>query len=71
MTDLERQSPDESSQASELEGGGTEQTWGQGEGRHDPTIPDDDSAAPTAGGTATGQVDAVMPLTRDDTGPDR
>ena len=41
MTDGERQ-PAERSQPSELEGGGTGQTWGQGEGRHEPTIADDD-----------------------------
>ena len=31
MTEQERRP----SEASELEGGGTEQTWGQGEGRHE------------------------------------
>jgi hypothetical protein len=38
MTDDERRAPE----PSELEGGGTEQTWGQGEGRHEPTIPEPD-----------------------------
>jgi hypothetical protein len=47
MTERERPATD----ASELEGGGTEQTWGQGEGRHEPTIPDEASA--TGGGGRT------------------
>ena len=68
---MDQNQGNESSEASELEGGGTEQTWGQGEGRHDPTIPDDEDAARTSGGTAAGQADADLPLTRDDEGPDR
>jgi hypothetical protein len=31
--------------ASELEGGGTDQTWGQGEGSHAPTIPPEDAGS--------------------------
>ena len=48
MTDFERENPT-SPDASELEGGGTEQTWGQGEGAHEPTIPDDAAEGETVG----------------------
>ena len=75
MTDFERQSPEGSPEASELEGGGTEQTWGQGEGRHEPTIPDenDEEATPTtpSGGTAADLDDPDPPLAREDEGMDR
>lgn len=50
MTAPER---DRTDAPSELEGGGTEQTWGQGEGRHDPTIP--------GGGTSRTQGETVGP----------
>jgi hypothetical protein len=40
MTDLERDPTTPEPEASELEGGGTGQNWGQGEGAHEPTIPD-------------------------------
>jgi hypothetical protein len=67
--------------ASELEGGGTEQTWGQGEGQHEPTIaePEEPDAAtdeeePTssyADGTPHALDDEDLPLTREDEGMDR
>ena len=59
---------------SDLEGGGTEQTWGQGEGRHEPTIPDDEDEKPAAtysGGSATTLDDPDLPLTREDEDMDR
>ena len=75
MTDVERESPEPTGEASELEGGGTEQTWGQGEGRHEPTIPDRDEeedeerVPPTySGGTATELDDPDLPLAREDEG---
>ena len=73
MTEQERRP----SEASELEGGGTEQTWGQGEGRHEPTIPDEDDedeqrVPPTySDGTATKLDDPELPLTREEEGMDR
>jgi hypothetical protein len=51
-----------------------EQTWGQGEGRHEPTIPADDAEEqPTsyAHGTAHDLDDPSMPLTREDEGRNR
>lgn len=58
--------------ASELEGGGDEQTWGQGEGRHEPTIPDEeDEPAAYSGGTARELGDGDLPLSRDDEGMER
>jgi hypothetical protein len=59
---------------SDLEGGGTEQTWGQGSGAHDPTIGEEADTAPEpttsyADGTATELDDA--PLNREDEGMDR
>lgn len=53
----EREHP--AGEASDLEGGGTEQTWGQGEGRHAPTIPDPGSTA--GAGTSRTQGDTVGP----------
>lgn len=38
----------EREQPSELEGGGDEQTWGQGEDVHQPTIPAEGEDRPTA-----------------------
>jgi hypothetical protein len=78
MTDLERDAP-ESPDASELEGGGTEQTWGQGTGQHEPTIPDEDdegseeSNGPStfSEGTATTLDDPDLSLAREDEGMDR
>jgi hypothetical protein len=74
MTDLERDAPD-TPDASELVGGGTEQTWGQGEGRHEATIPDkeDEEEGPStySGGTATQLDDPDLPLAREDEGVDR
>ena len=64
--------------ASELEGGGTGQNWGQGEGRHEPTIPRDEerrseepAPATYPRGSATPGDDATPPLVRDDEGMDR
>ena len=58
--------------SSELEGGGTEQTWGQGEGQHEPTLPDeeqDETPTPSySGGTAAELDDPDLPLTREDEG---
>lgn len=55
---------------SELEGGGDEQTWGQGEGRHEPSIPGPESGdeEPTsyAGGTPRTLDDPDLPLSRED-----
>jgi hypothetical protein len=69
----ERERPD--GEASELEGGGTEQTWGQGEGRHEPTIPDDDDYTDTpatySDGTPSRPTDPGAPRTREDEGMDR
>jgi hypothetical protein len=74
MSELERDTPE----ASELEGGGTEQTWGQGVGDHEPTLPDeeDEEATPPvpptySGGTATELDDPDLPLAREDEGMDR
>lgn len=78
MTDHERERTDPTPEASELEGGGTGQNWGQGEGAHEPTIPakedevDEEQVPPTySGGTATGIDDPGLPLTREDEGMDR
>jgi hypothetical protein len=78
MTALERETPQPEGEASELEGGGTEQSWGQGEGTHEPTIPDDDEEgaadeAPStySGGTAAQLDDPDLPLAREDEGMDR
>lgn len=58
--------------ASELEGGGEDQTWGQGEGRHEPTIPGEEEPPPTyTGGSATNLDDPDLPLAREDEGMDR
>lgn len=53
--------------------GGTEQTWGQGEGRHEPTIPEEEEKQPAAysGGDATELDDPELPLSREDEGMDR
>ena len=72
MTEAERPN----AEPSDLEGGGTEQTWGQGEGTHEATVPDDqrqdDEAAPSyAGGTASELDDSELPLSREDEGMDR
>jgi hypothetical protein len=78
MTDLERETPEPTDDSSELEGGGTEQTWGQGEGAHEPTIPNeedetevDEAPSTYAGGTAAQLDDPDLPLTREDEGMDR
>lgn len=48
------------------------QTWGQGEGRHEATLPDEE---PTTAGFADGRAhnldDPELPLSRDDEGMDR
>ncbi len=55
----------------------TEQTWGQGEGEHEPTLPNDDeqaadsTASSYAGGTATELDDPDLPLAREDEGMER
>jgi hypothetical protein len=75
MTESERPS----GEGSELEGGGTDQTWGQGEGQHEPTIPEPDDQADTedappasyADGTARQLDDPDLPLAREDEGMDR
>lgn len=71
MTTERRAQP---SEASELEGGGHEQTWGQGEGRHEPTIepetPSDDPATYSEG-TAADLDDPDLALTREEEGMDR
>jgi hypothetical protein len=80
MTDLERDPTTVDPEASKIEGGGTEQTWGQGEGKHEPTIPDEgDEAAedveeipPTyTAGTPASLDDPDLPLTREDEGMER
>lgn len=83
MTDLERDTPEPTPEASELEGGGTGQNWGQGEGAHQPTIPgetdeeeqrqeEQEQPPPTySGGTAAGLDDPDLPLAREDEGMDR
>jgi hypothetical protein len=76
MTDVEREptTPEPSPEASELEGGGTGQTWGQGEGPHEPTIPDEEAEETPAtytGGTPAHLDDPDLPLTREDEGMDR
>jgi hypothetical protein len=60
-------------QPSELEGGGTEQTWGQGEGRHEPTIADEaeEPARTYVDGTARELDNPDLPLAREDEGLDR
>jgi hypothetical protein len=75
MTGTERPT----AEPSELEGGGAEQTWGQGEGRHEATIPqpddqDESEAAPAssyADGTPHALGDPDLPLAREDEGMDR
>jgi hypothetical protein len=73
MTEQERRP----SEASELEGGGTGQTWGQGEGRHEPTIPDDEDEneqrvpSTYSDGTPRQLDDPDLPLAREDDGMDR
>lgn len=65
---------DERDRASELEGGGDEQTWGQGEGRHEPTIkPEqaDDEPTTYSEGTARELSDPGAALSREDEGMDR
>lgn len=58
--------------ASELEGGGDEQTWGQGEGRHEPTIPDEQDEPTTYSGASARELENdEMPLSREDEGMDR
>jgi hypothetical protein len=75
MTDLERETQEPTPEASELEGGGTDQNWGQGEGTHEPTIPDDAGEEETpstySGGTAAELDDPDQPLAREDEGMDR
>ena len=83
MANIERPN---SSQPSELEGGDTEQNWGQGEGAQEPTIPDpsdeeeqpqqeqppQEQPPPTyTGGTATALDDPDLPLAREDEAMDR
>jgi hypothetical protein len=61
----------------ELEGGGEGQTWGQGEGRHEPTIPadeaDDADETPTSysDGRPTKLDDRNAPLSRETEGMER
>ncbi|MGH2427780.1 MAG: hypothetical protein ACRDGV_02665 [Candidatus Limnocylindria bacterium] len=58
--------------ASELEGGGTDQDWGQGEGRHEPTIGREKAPTPSyPEGEAQRPDDTDRPLVRDDEGMDR
>jgi hypothetical protein len=80
MTDFERQAPEGTppegtTEASEIEGGGTEQTWGQGQGTHEATIPDEETDEETpksySGGTAADLDDPDLPLAREDEGMDR
>ena len=75
MTDHERERTEPTPEASELEGGGTGQNWGQGEGAHEPTIPDEDDKdeipSTYSGGTAAELNDPDLPLTREDEGMDR
>jgi hypothetical protein len=76
MTDQEREPTTDAPDASELEGGGKDQTWGQGEGGHEATIPDEDESqedAPTSysGGTPAGLDDPDLPLAREDEGMER
>jgi hypothetical protein len=57
---------------SELEGGGDEQTWGQGEGRHEPSIPDEEPKPTSyAGGRPHELDDSDLPLSREDEVMDR
>jgi hypothetical protein len=74
MTDLERDATEPEAEASELEGGGTGQSWGQGEGAHEPTIPDaDEEETPVtySDGAAAALDDPAVPLAREDEGMDR
>ena len=78
MTDREREFTEPASEASELEGAGTGQNWGQGEGAHEPTIPsredeeEEERVARTySGGTAAGLENPDLPLAREDEGMDR
>ena len=46
MDQTDRPAGDPDPNASELEGGGTEQTWGQGAGAHEATLtPEEDSGS--------------------------
>ncbi|HJP71019.1 MAG TPA: hypothetical protein VJ975_04810 [Candidatus Limnocylindria bacterium] len=58
--------------ASEREDGGPDQTWGQGEGRHEPTIPDEEQQ-PTSysGGEPHELDDPDLPLSRETEGMER
>ena len=75
MTAHEREPGEPTPEASELEGGGTGQNWGQGEGMHEPTIPGDADEEETpstySGGTAAELDDPDLPLAREDEGMDR
>ena len=79
MTDREHESTEPAPEASELEGGGTGQNWGQGEGAHEPTIPgrgedeegDEDQPSTYSSGTAIKLDDPDLPLVREDEGMDR
>jgi hypothetical protein len=75
MNAHEREPSEPTPDASELEGGGTGQNWGQGEGAHEPTIPDDagedETPSTYSGGTAAGLDDPDLPLSREDEGMDR
>jgi hypothetical protein len=72
MSELEREP---AAEPSELEGGGTDQTWGQGEGQHEPTIPgtdaEDETPSTYSGGTPVDLDDPDLPLAREDEGMDR
>ncbi|HET8776487.1 MAG TPA: hypothetical protein VFN76_02395 [Candidatus Limnocylindria bacterium] len=58
--------------ASEDEDRAPEQTWGQGVGRHEPTIPDDDEEPTSyAGGEPHELDDPDLPLSRETEGMDR
>jgi hypothetical protein len=47
IDETDRQAGDPDPNASELEGGGTDQTWGQGEGAHEATLPPEEDSGST------------------------
>jgi hypothetical protein len=67
-----RDDRDRAPDSSAVEGGEDAQTWGQGEGAHQPTIPDDEERPTTyAGGRPHELGDREMPLSRESEGMDR